>query len=783
MPAESPTPTPAPPSKVAPWPRLPQPFASTYGSHAHIAALYCSAWTAPPSPWEHAYFSVDDVHTIHRAGVRWEQPVGLLGVKVRFAPDHVPRGVRLGVRRRGAETIEWAGLLGAAPGEEVVVSLPGPAVAVVVEQSVGGGSWQNPGVLGIACLTPDLARKPSMELLLEHPGGLHRPALPVAVDGSARTGADAQGATAILLHCTPARGVRALGFEIARLGVAGSPAVLGPWLASVTTIELDGTPVPVVRRGLDGSTSGVVAGSTRVVFRLARTIIARQIRVALPGGEAGASAFLIRRVTLDPRPVAYPRHLPTGAPGLHPALTRPVLSLGVPYTDVWFAVAPDGMLRLPVPGRAAHQTVVGMGIDGVPFPARERGRDARTGILVDRAEVGGLRILRSVIPAAGRVPGIELRLVIQNQTDASRTAVLRIGRVRTEGLRQVSPEEVMAIPLQLPPRGEARESVWIPMDPDEPARRGRRPGDDPERESVRRTAELLAGSVSFRLPDRWDGLVRRLLVSAVNRVGEDVSPLLQPGAPRGSLALGRWAEGLAVWGAGQVALDAFHADFRGARRTGPPLTEPAGVHSHSWSPLLLLQWAGLGPEHAARVAARIGGRSIGGLRGPAAEMDTFMAALWAGDRAGFLAGVTALEALLDREVMVHRDPGDPARAWTPIDDLAPVVPPDPQPSLLAMGVHLSMLRHAMLTEPPDRAGSRRTTLRLFSGLPADVWGHPTRMMDAPTLMGPVSLSMDPTEDGRVKVKIKAPGAERIELVPPLGEPILLPGGSHSVVVG
>ncbi|GEM_PF-3084982 len=765
-----------PTGPVAPWPKHPEPFANTWGPGASEAALYASTWHLLAGAEEPEYVSVDDRTATHRAGVRWRRSVGLDGVVVRFLEGHVPRQARIGVRREGAESIEWATPPEPAPGKEWKIALPGPAVAVVVEQAAGGGSMQRPGILGIGALTPILSRRPSLELLLERPEGLHRPALPVTVDGCPRTALDVRGSVGLVLECNPPRKIGAIGLEVLRVGAAGGEGLLGAWLASIAAVEIDGTPVKVTRRGLDATMAGVVAGATRVVLRLDRPSIGRRARLPMP--DPFGVPFAVRRVTLDPRPVAYPRR-PDRIAGLPPDRVRPTLTVGVPGLDDRVEVAPDGTLRWDVPGRRGRRRLLGMNLDHHRLTFRERGRDARAGILVDRAEAGDLRILRSILPAPHPEAGIELRLVIENLADAPRTSLLRLGCAEVEGMRRSGGEDVLLVPLALAGRGIVRVVAWVPRG-DGSIRLGGRSTSDPEVDLVERSAEILAGTVGFRLPEAWDDVVRRLVVTTGTRVADErAPPRLADHGP--SLAYGRWAEGLALWGAGALALDAFQATFGGARRTTHRVG-PGVVRAQGWTAESLLRWAGLGPEHAARIAGRVGSVPRGPDAGPGENHDPAMSALWTGDRATFLTHLAALEAVLDHEVMVHLPAGH-AREWTPADDRLPSESEDPRAALQCAGVHLALIRHALVTEPPDGRGARGGRLRLFAGLPADLWGEPLRLVDIPTLAGRLSVAVDPAADGRVDVRIKAPEGVRLELVPPVGEPVALRGGDHRILVG
>ena len=765
-----------PTGPVAPWPRRPEPFANTWGPEARASALYASTWHVLPGTEGGGYTSANDRTTVHRAGVRWVRSVGLDGVVVRFLDGHVPRRARVGVRREGAEAIEWAVPLGPAPGTEWRIALPGPAVAVVVEQERSGGSMQRPGVLGIAALTPVLSRRPSLELLLERPEGLHRPALPVAVDGCPHTSLDAQGATALVFECNPVRKIGAIGLEILRAGAAGSPRVLAAWLASVASVEVDGTPVRVGRRGLDGTATGTAAGSTRVVLRLERPSIGRRVRLTAP--EPIGAPFSIRRITLDPRPVAYPRRL-QDVGGALPERRRPTLVVGVPETAVDVDVAPDGILRWAVPGRPSRRYLVGMSVDHRELVARGRGRDSRAAILVDRCEAEGLRVLRSVLPADGREAGVELRLVIENLGATPRSVLFRIGRAELEGPRRVGAEDVLITPVALAGRGVARLQVWVPRGAGS-LRRGGCPSHDPEADLVQRTADVLADTIAFRLPDPWDDTLRRLLVSTATRVGEDrAPPRLATTGP--ALAHGRWAEGLALWGGGALALDVFQATFGGARRAAA-VVGPGVVRAQGWTAEGLLRWAGLGAEHAARIAARVGTVARGPDAGPAEALDVALRALWSGARGTFLGHLLALEATLDPEVMVHR-PHLEDRPCRAADDRFPPEPLDPRPSLHAAGVHLALLRHAIVSEPADARGTRGGRLRLFAGLPEELWDQPIHLAELPTMAGPVTIVTEPDGTGRVEVRLETPPEVRLELAPPGAEPTVLRGGSRQVVVG
>ena len=241
-----------PTGPVAPWPKHPEPFANSWGPGACRPALYASTWHRLDGIEDRPYRSADDASVVHRAGVRWRHSVGIDGVVVRFAEGHVPRQARVGVRRDGGEAIEWASAPRPAPGEEWAVTFEGAVVAVIVEQVRGGGAAPHPGVLAIAALTPILSRRPALELLLERPEGLHRPALPLALDGCLHTTVDATGSHGLVLECNPPRKIKLVGIEFLRMGGAGSDAVLGAWLTSLSTIEVDGMPVKIGGRGSTG---------------------------------------------------------------------------------------------------------------------------------------------------------------------------------------------------------------------------------------------------------------------------------------------------------------------------------------------------------------------------------------------------------------------------------------------------------------------------------------------------------------------------------------------------
>lgn len=118
---------------------------------------------------------------------------------------------------------------------------------------------------------------------------------------------------------------------------------------------------------------------------------------------------------------------------------------------------------------------------------------------------------------------------------------------------------------------------------------------------------------------------------------------------------------------------------------------------------------------------------------------------------------------------------------------APVSSPDPfvpgrrlaqaEPCAGGVGVALQLWRDAMVTELPDADGRHGRGLLLLAGMPHAGYAGSFSIERAPTLAGPVSLSLS-----RGRLQVDAPGATAVEVALRWGGRITRRGGRFSVKV-
>ena len=258
---------------------------------------------------------------------------------------------------------------------------------------------------------------------------------------------------------------------------------------------------------------------------------------------------------------------------------------------------------------------------------------------------------------------------------------------------------------------------------------------------------VLGDVVPTLLPHpRWDALLPALLAQAATFVrGEDrvrygTWPSVYDsdvGGPSEALLL----DGLAMWGATAFAL-------RSARPAPSPHREETR------------------PEAAARGC-----------------LESALSALRAGDRGAFHATLVGLQAAaMDRDLHTFGEAGPRLRAPQPPQPWLPFRPGSADPCLGGPGVLLQLLRSAIVTELPEADGRLGKRLLVLGGVPPAWWDQGDLSLEAaPTLAGPVSITAR-MDGGRLRVSVRAPGAEAVVVRRRDGGLHVAPGGHVDVTL-
>ena len=343
------------------WPQDPTPWAEAPHPAAYLQALYSP--DVPNREHSHEDFrTVDDPTRLHRAGVRWTEPVALTGVRLRWRKGFRPQQLVVVI-----ETPDGPVPHALTPeADTVVVPLALQATGVALEQPPGAGPTGAPGVMRISALALQVPDSPRLLVTLTRDGAEHVPHMPLATDGSPHTFLDASDALA-LQASGPWQRIEGVSLTLRRVGSAGAPESLRRWLARPGPILwVDERVVPCTRR-LDAAHAGVVAGTCVVAFVPERPTFGRRVRIALPDAphalaiehlewRAHRGGERIEQISAPPPLPAEPPDPRTLAEAAR--LTRPLrhaASLGLPGGNTRVGVLPDGGWVLP---QGTHARVV-----------------------------------------------------------------------------------------------------------------------------------------------------------------------------------------------------------------------------------------------------------------------------------------------------------------------------------------------------------------------------------------------------------------------------------------
>ncbi|MEZ4475624.1 MAG: hypothetical protein R3F60_33470 [bacterium] len=358
------------------WPQDPTPWADAVHPASSLWALYSP--DVPNRELSHQDVrTVDDPGRVHRAGVRWSNPVALRQVRLRFRAGYRPTRLRV-----GAETpagVIWLADWGAADADAIDLATTLDATGVVVEQARGSDAW--PGVLRLCALSIQVSETtPVFPVDVLRDGAWHRPRMPLATDGSAATCLDVS--DALQLQATvPWQRVDGVRLRLRRAGDAGQPAALAAWLARPgPVLWVDDRVVPCERL-LDAAEAGAVAGHVTVGLRPTRPAFGRRVAILLPDAP---HALALEALTLGPvagTPIAPALATPAPLPAdgdarfvqageltlaAAAAVTHPLrhaASLGVPGRDPRVGVLPSGSFAVPT-GLHADTLHLALTVDG-----------------------------------------------------------------------------------------------------------------------------------------------------------------------------------------------------------------------------------------------------------------------------------------------------------------------------------------------------------------------------------------------------------------------------------
>lgn len=345
------------------WPFDPQPFGDDHPS-SFLGALYSP--DMPNKETSHDdYRSVDDPTRTHRAGVTWSDPVHVDTVRLRWRAGWASRRFRVVVQ----EPMGWTPICEWAAAELIEIRTINRSITgVAIEQAPNGGPAKAPGTLRLAALS--LPGPSPVEMLRD--GAWHTPQMPLATDDSPWTVLDVSDADALRLVGTHDR----ISVDVIRAGGVGDAAAIERWLALPTVLSDGDTPVEC-GRWIDASHRDPAGGFTRIVLVPCRAVATPVVHLP-PGPHAlgilhlGAAHPSGEEFTLRSQPTETQRDAPDALTlAAAEAITTPLrhaASLGRPGRDARIGLLPDGTVVLRARAHA-HVLHLRVAVNGAPVRA------------------------------------------------------------------------------------------------------------------------------------------------------------------------------------------------------------------------------------------------------------------------------------------------------------------------------------------------------------------------------------------------------------------------------
>ncbi len=640
-----------------PWPYKPTIWASSFDPKGFPGALYSA--TQPHFELSHVdYRSLSDPKLRHRAGVRWETPFPLEGLRLGWTPGFEPQRLRIWAMESSGWRPIW-GWGAAEEGPELRIRLERcSAQGILIEQAAGGGGPKDPDRLRIRWLAIEGPDPSPCRFSLERNGKEEELLMPLLFDGSPWTRVDASDSEALYFQlCQPCEGLQ---LELERLGAAGSEAWLQAWASRRGLLSLEGLPLEA-EAYMEVAEAGISAGVTRLGWRFPQPV---QGKLRLEGPDWRPYSLSLRGVLLQAPEggisIPQSRDREERPPFMDDGLsfqelgrfdlqsaqryTQPLryaLSLGVPGSDPRVGLLPGGDLSIQRNGLHSRSLQLAFAWKGQRLGEREgwrRQSEVDCPALERSLEFGGLRWRQRLLVDPEPKPCLSIWSELDNLSESTQEGRLQLGWALRDDLsplpfepelfreggwtllwekegfcarlegdwrqEQTAPELRLSRSLQLKPKERLNLQMILPLSPE---------GSEqllevlPDWKSARQrllahTDGVLGVGAAFALPEPWHNLMRRLLAQAALFVqeGDRVCYGLFPSVYNDDI-FGLEEDflfaGLAQWGHCDLALRTFRSSYLQESHLSKshPLHDLRNGLS-PWQLQRLLRLAGQGPE-------------------------------------------------------------------------------------------------------------------------------------------------------------------------------------------